>query len=64
MGKWDKFGQIRSFTFWPVSIKIVKKIIKKMKKRGAECTFSLSNNIIKMLQAAITHLMRHLINRI
>ena len=40
MGKWVSCGQIRSFSFQPISVKVVKKIIKKMKKSGAECSLS------------------------
>ena len=64
MAKWERCGQIRSFTFQPISIKVVKKIIRKMNRGGAECSLGLSNKIVKMSHAAIIHPMRHLINRI
>ena len=48
----------------PISIQVVNKIMRKMNKSGAECSLRLSNNIVKMLHAAITYPMRHPINRI
>lgn len=64
IGKWQKCGQIKSFSFRPIDMNVVQKIIKRMNRSGAECSLGLSNNIVKMSHTAITHPMIHLTNRI